>query len=315
MKRSASSVNVGIDVGRDRLDVFIHERQLALSYSNDDVGIRALLRRLAYYRLARIVLEATGRREQALVSAALEHQMPVIVVNPVMVRRFAGALGMMAKTDAIDARVIAHFAATIQPCVRAAPDPKARELKDLVVRRRQLLDMRTMEKNRLQIMPKALTERIRRHINALTDDVRELDSLIDSLVGKLAHWRERRELLLSMPGVGAIVAHTLIAELPELGKLNNKQVAALTGVAPFNRDSGLLRGKRRIRGGRRTVRTVLYLGALAAVRFNPVLKAFYARLLAAGKNKKLALTACVRKMVVMLNAMLRDGQKWNPSTP
>jgi transposase len=174
--------------------------------------------------------------------------------------------------------------------------------------------MRTMEKNRLQIMPKALTERIRRHINALTDDVRELDSLIDSLVGKLAHWRERRELLLSMPGVGAVVAHTLIAELPELGKLNNKQVAALTGVAPFNRDSGLLRGKRRIRGGRRTVRTVLYLGALAAVRFNPVLKAFYARLLAAGKNKKLALTACVRKMVVMLNAMLRDGKKWNPST-
>jgi len=313
MKRSTSLVNVGIDVGRDRLDVFIHERQLALTFSNDDAGICALLRRLAYYRLARIVLEATGRREQALVSAALERQMPIVVVNPIKVRRFAGALGMMAKTDAIDARVIAHFAATVEPCVRAAPDPKARELKDLMVRRRQLLDMRTMEKNRLQIMPQTLAGRIRCHINTLTDDVRELDALIDSLVDKLAHWRERRELLLSMPGVGAVVAHTLIAELPELGKLNHKQVAALTGVAPFNRDSGLLRGKRRIRGGRSTVRTALYLGAMAAVRFNPVIKAFYARLLAVGKNKKVALIACVRKMVVMLNAMLRDRRKWNHS--
>lgn len=314
MKRSTPSVNVGIDVGRDRLDVFIHERQLALSFSNDDSGIHALLRRLAYYRLARIVLEATGRREQPLVSAAFERQLPIVVVNPIIVRRFAGALGILAKTDAIDARVIAHFAATIKPAVRSAPDPNARQLKDLIIRRRQLLDMTTMEKNRLHIMPKDLLERIQRHIDNLADDVRELDSLIDALIGKLTHWRERRDILLSMPGVGNVVAHTLIADLPELGKLNHKQIAALTGVAPFNRDSGQLRGKRRIRGGRRTVRTVLYLGAMAAVRFNPVVKAFYARLLAAGKNKKLALTACVRKMVVMLNAMLRDGRKWNPST-
>ena len=314
MKRSTPSVNVGIDVGRDRLDVFIHERQLALSFSNDDSGIRALLRRLAYYRLARIVLEATGRREQPLVSAAFERQLPIIVVNPIIVRRFAGALGILAKTDAIDARLIAHFAATIKPAVRSPPDPNARQLKDLIIRRRQLLDMTTMEKNRLHIMPKDLLERIQRHIDNLADDVRELDSLIDALIGKLTHWRERRDILLSMPGVGNVVAHTLIADLPELGKLNHKQIAALTGVAPFNRDSGQLRGKRRIRGGRRTVRTVLYLGAMAAVRFNPVVKAFYARLLAAGKNKKLALIACVRKMVVMLNAMLRDGRKWNPST-
>jgi transposase len=313
MKRSTSLVNVGIDVGRDRLDVFIHERQLALSFSNDDAGIRALLRRLAYYRIARIVLEATGRREQPLVSAALARQLPVVVVNPMTVRRFAGALGVLAKTDAIDARVIAHFAATIQPEVGDAPDPNALQLKDLVIRRRQLLDMATMEKNRHHVMPKALQARIRRHIRGLADDVRELDALIDALVAKLAHWRERRDILLSMPGVGAVVAHTLIADLPELGKLNHKQIAALTGVAPFNRDSGQLRGRRRIRGGRRTVRTVLYLGAMAAVRFNPVVKVFYERLLAAGKNKKLALTACVRKIVVMLNAMLRDGRKWNPS--
>ena len=314
MKRSTSSVNVGIDVGRDRLDVFIHERQLALSFANDEHGIRALLRRLAYHRLARIVLEATGRREQLLVSAALERQLPVVVVNPITVRRFAGALGILAKTDAIDARVIAHFAATIEPVVRDAADPKARQLKDLVVRRRQLLDMATMEKNRLHVMPKALQAPIRRHIDDLAGDVRELDALIDALVGTLALWRQRRQLLLSMPGVGAVVAHTLIADLPELGKLTHKQIAALTGVAPFNRDSGMLRGTRRIRGGRRTVRTVLYLGAMAAVRFNPVIKQFYARLIAAGKNRKLALIACVRKMVVMLNAMLRDGRKWNPST-
>ena len=313
MKRSTSLVNVGVDVGRDRLDVFIHERQLALSFSNDDAGIRALLRRLAYYRLARIVLEATGRREQPLVRAALARQLPVVIVNPMTVRRFAGALGILAKTDAIDARVIAHFAATIEPEVRDAPDPNARELKDLVIRRRQLLDMATMEKNRLHVMPKALQAPIRRHIRDLDDDVRELDALIDALVAQHAHWRERRDILLSMPGVGAVVANTLIADLPELGKLNHKQIAALTGVAPFNRDRGQLRGKRRIRGGRRTVRTVLYLGAMAAVRFNPAVKVFYERLLAAGKNKKLALTACVRKMVVMLNAMLREGRKWNPS--
>jgi len=313
MKRSKPSVNVGIDVGIDRVDVFIHERQLTLSFSNDDSGIRALLRRLAYYRVARIVLEATGRRERPLVSAAVERQLPIVVVNPLIVRRFAGALGILAKTDAIDARVIAHFAATIKPPVRAVPDPKARQLKDFIIRRRQLLDMATMEKNRLHIMPKGLHERIQRHINDLTGDVRELDSLIGALIEKLAHWRQRRDILLSMPGVGTVVAHTLIADLPELGKLTHKEIAALTGVAPFNRDSGQLRGKRRIRGGRRSVRTVLYLGAMAAVRFNPVVKAFYDRLLAAGKNKKVALIACVRKMVVMLNAMLRDARKWNPA--
>ncbi len=313
MKRSTPSVNVGIDVGRDRLDVFIHERHLALSFTNDDNGIRALLRRLAYYRLARIVLEATGRREQLLVSASLARQLPIVVINPIVVRRFAGALGILAKTDAIDARVIAHFAATIKPPVRAAPDPKARQLKDFIIRRRQLLDMATMEKNRLHIMPTALHERIQRHINDLTGDVRELDSLIGALIEKLPHWRERRDILLSMPGVGTVVAHTLIADLPELGKLTHKEIAALTGVAPFNRDSGQLRGKRRIRGGRRSVRTVLYLGAMAAVRFNQVEKAYYDRLLAAGKNKKVSHIASVRKKVVMLNAMLRDARKWNPA--
>jgi len=303
-------VNVGIDVGKARLDVFLHERDLELSVDNDPEGIRQLLARLARYRLKRIVVEATGRLEQPVVQAATARGMPVVVVNPLSIRRYAGAIGQLAKTDALDARLIAQFAATVQPPVRAPVDEKTRRIRDLLVRRRQVVEMSTMEKNRLQVMPGEFAEAIRQHLRQLREQVRDLDAALDQAVRAHRAWRERRALLLSVPGVGTTIAHTLLAELPELGELSPRQIAALVGVAPFNRDSGRLRGKRSIRGGRASVRTALYLGVLSAVRFNPVLATFYRRLLDAGKHKKVALLACVRKLVTMLNAMMRDHTAW-----
>jgi transposase len=237
-----------------------------------------------------------------------------VVVSPLKIRRFAGAIGQLAKTDEIDARLIAQFAATLKPIAHPAADRKAQIIKDLVVRRRQLTSLRTMEKNRRQVMPDNLKSSIDRIIEALDNELVRLQRLIDQAVNQHAAWRRKRDLLTSMPGIGKSVASTLIGDLPELGSLNRRQIAALTGVAPFNRDSGKLRGKRRIRGGRAHSRTALFLSAMVAIRFNPQIKRFYERLVNAGKHKMLALTACIRKIVTTLNAMLRDNPPWHPST-
>lgn len=217
-------------------------------------------------------------------------------------------------TDAIDARLIATFAAAVKPAVRAPIDPEASRIRDLIVRRRQLIEMRTMEKNRLPIMPADLAASIQTLITVLNTEIKEVDRLLDQAVQGHTQWRQHRELLTSMPGIGNTVAYTLLGDLPELGSLTRKQIAALTGVAPFNRDSGKLRGKRRVRGGRSIARTALYLAALSAIRFNPDIQGFYRRLVNAGKHKKVAITACIRKMVTMLNAMTRDGEAWKATT-
>ena len=309
-KNNASLVNVGIDVGKAQLDVHIYERDIAFSVPNNPSGIRKLSGRLGRYRLARIVVEATGRMEHALVSALMDKQLPVHVANPILVRRYAGAIGQVAKTDAIDARVIAEYAAIVQPAVRRPIPKSVRKIKDMMARRRQLQEMIVMEKNRLQIMPKPLKMDIKRHIQHLQRQVTKLDGLLASATENEADWQARRTIVLSAPGVGPVVANTLLADLPELGQLTTKQVAALTGVAPYNRDSGSMRGRRRIRGGRASVRTALYLGVLSAIQHSPLLRAFYQRLIATGKHKKVALTACIRKLVTILNAMVRDGTVW-----
>lgn len=314
MTKQPTSVNVGIDVSKTQLDVHVLERNLAWSVANDEAGIRALVTRLRRYQLARVVVEATGRLEQPLVRQALARQLPIIVVSPLRIRRYAGAIGQLAKTDAIDARLIATFAAAVKPDVRAPIDPEATRIKDLIVRRRQLIEMRTMEKNRLPIMPADLAGSIQTLITVLNTEIKEVDRLLDQAVQGHTQWRQHRELLTSMPGIGNTVAYTLLGDLPELGSLTRKQIAALTGVAPFNRDSGKLRGKRRIRGGRSIARTALYLAALSAIRFNPDIQGFYRRLVNAGKHKKVAITACIRKMVTMLNAMMRDGEAWKATT-
>jgi transposase len=313
MTKPLSALNVGVDVGKSQLDLYLLERDRALSVPNDEQAIAPLVRRLRRYRIERIVIEATGRLEQPFVRAALAAGLPVVVVSPLKIRRFADAIGQLAKTDQIDARLIARFAAAVKPLPRPASDANAQTIKDLVVRRRQLVALRTMEKNRRQVMPQELKAGIDRIIKTLDRELKRLEQLIDHAVDQHAPSRHKRQLLTSMPGIGHSVAATLIGDLPELGSLNRREIASLTGVAPFNRDSGKLRGKRRIRGGRAHSRTALYLSAMVATRFNPDIKRFYERLVSAGKHKKVALTACIRKIVTALNAMLRDNLPWQPA--
>lgn len=310
MTKLSPAVNVGVDVGKSQLDLYLLERDRALTVPNEEQAIHTFIRSLKRYRIERIVVEATGRLEQPFVRAALAAGLPVIVVSPLKIRRFADVIGQLAKTDAIDARLIAQFAATVKPVARPASDANAQAIKDLVVRRRQLTSLRTMEKNRRQVMPQELKSSIDRIIKLLNQELKILEQSIDDAVDQHAASRHKRELLTSMPGVGNSVAATLIGDLPELGSLDRREIASLTGVAPFNRDSGKLRGKRRIRGGRAQSRTALFLSAMSATRFNPDIKRFYERLLSTGKHKKVALIACIRKIVTALNAMLRDNVPW-----
>jgi transposase len=314
MTKHLPTVNVGVDVGKSQLDLYLLERGRAMTIPNQEPDIATLVRSLRRYRIERIVVEATGRLEQPFVRAALAAGLPVIVVSPLKVRRFAEVVGQLAKTDAIDARLIAQFAATVKPAAHPASDVNAQAIKDLVVRGRQLTSPRTMEKNRRHVMPKELQSSIDRMIKMLNRELELLEQLIDGAVDQRAASRHKRHLLTSMPGIGDSVAATLIGDLPELGSLDRREIASLTGVAPFNRDSGTLRGKRRIRGGRAQSRTALFLSAMVATRFNPDIKRFYERLLSTGKHKKVALIACIRKIVTALNAMLRDNVPWRSAT-
>lgn len=308
-----SAVNVGVDVGKSLLDIYVHERDVTFTLENTPSGIKAALGRLGRYQIARLVLEATGRYEYALVEAALAKDLPVIIAQPRSIRSYAQAVGQLAKTDALDARVIAKYAAVIQPEVRKHQSKAILKIRDCLSRRRQLMVMLTMEKNRCQIMPRFLKADIQRHIRQMQKQVEKLDKILDTLVEQEQSWREKRALMLSMPGIGPVVVNTLLGDLPELGQLTQRQVGALAGVAPMNRDSGKFKGKRRIKGGRATVRTALYMATLTSIQHNPVIRAFYLRLVAQGKHKKVALTACIRKMLIILNAMVRDGVYWNES--
>lgn len=310
MNTNQSAIHIGVDVGKHQLDFFCHESGEHFCVANHPKGIRQALKQFAPLTVSRLVVEATGRHEQALVLAAARRKIPVVIAQPIAVRRFAGALGILAKTDKLDSRVIAQYAATIAPPVRELPDDKTRKLRDLGKRRQQIIGMLTMEKNRLQVMPAFLRVDIRRSISSLKRQQKKLDQQILQLSEQVEAWRHRREIMESMPAVGVRLSTTLLSDLQELGSLNQKQIAALVGVAPMNRDSGRMRGKRRIRGGRAQVRTVLFMATLCAIQHNPVIKAFYQRLVKNGKHKKVAVVACMRKMIVLLNAMVRDGTYW-----
>jgi len=302
---------VGIDVAKDRLDVHLRPAGEAFAVARDGEGVADLAERLRTAGPQLIVLEATGGFEQVVAAAIGAAGLPLVVVNPRQIRDFARATGRLAKTDRVDAAVIAHFAEAVRPPVRPLPDEQARLLGELVTRRRQVIEMMGAEGNRArQVETKRLKKRIERHRSTLQMELTEIEVELDETIRATPIWREKDDLLKSVPGVGDVVARTLIAELPELGTLTRRQIAALVGVAPFSRDSGTMRGKRTIWGGRAQVRGALYMGALVASRFNPVIKAFYQRLLAAGKSKKLALVACMRKLLVTLNAILRDQTPW-----
>lgn len=304
-------VFVGIDVAKDRLDVHVRPAGEAFAVARDSEGIAALLDRLAGLKPGLIVLEATGGFETVVAGAMAAAGLPLAVVNPRQIREFARATGRLAKTDKLDAEVIALFAERIQPEPRPVPDDQARALAELIARRRQVVDMMTMERNRRHMLTsKRLIKSVDRLLAVLQKELSDLERELDDTIRGTPAWREKEELLTSVPGVGNGLARTLLADLPELGRLGRRQIAALVGVSPFNRDSGRFRGKRAIWGGRAKVRSVLYMGALVASRHNPVLSAFYRRLIADGKEKKVALTAVMRKLLVILNAIVRDGTPW-----
>jgi transposase len=311
-----SDVVVGIDVAKAHLDVAVWPTAAAWRATNDAVGIAALVERLQELAPAAVVLEATGRFEAPLVGTLAAAGLPVAVVNPRQVRDFARATGRLAKTDALDAAVLARFAAAVRPTPRPLPDAAQAELSALVARRRQLVEMLTAERNRLGTAPDRVRPALREHVNWLAGALAALDRDLAALVRASPLWRERDALLRSVPGVGPVLATTLLAQLPEIGRLDRHAVAALVGVAPLNRDSGTFRGRRAIWGGRAHVRAVLYMATVAAVRYNPVLAAFYRRLRAAGKPAKVALIAGMRKLLTILNALLRHRIPWQaPPAP
>jgi transposase len=309
-KQRKSDVNVGVDVGKAFLDVYIHEKAIYFQEDNTTEGIKRILKRLSYYNVIRLVLEATGRYEFMLAEAAHNKNLPVCIVKPLSVRRYAGAINQTAKTDKIDARVIAQFASVVQPEATPRKSKNLIAIKNLIARRRQLMGLRTQELNRKSIMGQAFEVSCKRIIRCLDAEIERMEKRLANHVQDQAEWTEKQALLKTMPGVGNTLTYTLLADLPELGALSSREISALVGVAPFNRDSGKWRGKRRIHGGRASVRTVLYMATLSAIQCNPILKAFYHQLVAQGKHKKVALTACMRKFIVILNAMVRDKTEW-----
>jgi len=302
--------HVGIDVSKSSLDIYILESDLHWQSNNTETDIHQLASRLARFKLSRIIVEATGGYERKLVEQLAAKGLPVVIVQPVQARQFAKAQGVFAKTDKIDARLLAQFGSTLKPEVRPIQSHKIRYIRDLLARKRQLTASRTQALNRNQNADKALASSHCRLIKVLDKEVEWINCRLQKAIAEIAEWKATYNLLISVPGVGDGVAYTLLGELPELGSLTSRQVAALTGLAPYNRDSGNMRGKRRIRGGRAPIRTMLYMAMMCAIQHNPVMKSFYLRLVGQGKHKKVALTACMRKLMTILNAMVRDGKAW-----
>ena len=305
---------VGVDVSKERLDVAMRPSGQSESVSNDKAGIEALIQRLGEIQPALIVLEATGGVERPLTRALTSAELPVVVVNPRQVRDFAKATGQLAKTDSIDAVVLARFGEAVRPALRPLPDEVTLELRALIARRRQITEMIVAERNRLSRASKGVRKRIDAHIRWLEAELDRADKDLDQSIRQSPIWCENEDLLRSVPSIGPVISRTLLAELPELGQLNRKQIAALVGIAPLNRDSGTLRGRRAIWGGRATVRAALYMAALVASRRNAVIRAFYKRLRNAGKAPKVALVACMRKLLTILNAMIKHKTRWSESS-
>lgn len=308
--KTNAGVNIGIDVGKYQLDFYIWERSRHFSVENNDAGIKEALKVIRRFRVECVAMEATGRYEMDFAAAAFEIGLPVAIVRPVLVRQFARAADQLAKTDKIDAGIIARFAAVMKPRLTKQRSKNLQLIKDLVTRRRQLIAMRTQETNRAKVMGKVASRSSIRIIKALNKDIEWAEGKLAKAIEGEPTWQERKALLESVPGVGNALIWTLLSEMPELGTLNHKQVSALAGLAPINRDSGKSQGKRRILGGRHNVRTTLYMATLSATQCNPIIGGFYKHLVKQGKHKKVALTAAMRKFLTIINAMVRDGQEW-----
>jgi transposase len=312
MSERGKEVFIGIDVSKEKLDVAVRPTGEFMSFSNNEDGISCVVDFVKQFFPNLVVLEATGGLETAAVAVLADKGLPVVVINPRQIRDFAKATGKLAKTDVIDAHLIARFGEAVRPELRPLKDQEAQKLAALITRRRQIINMITVEKNRLTTAPQWIRKDIQTNIAWLEKCLKKIDNDLQNLLKKSPVWREKDSILRSTPGVGPVLSMTLLSNLPELGALNRKEIAALVGVAPLNRDSGLFRGKRMIWGGRAAIRSVLYMSATCAIRFNPAIKIFYARLRHAGKQHKVAITACMRKLLVTLNTMIKNRTQWSP---
>lgn len=306
---------VGIDVAKGHLDYAGSDETTSFQVGNDEEGIAQLVQALQQRQVSMVVVEATGGLEMPVVAELLQAGIPTAIVNPRQVRDFAKGMGKLAKTDKIDAATLAHFGQTVRPRVYTLPSEQAQVLNALQARRRQLIGMLTAEKNRLSSTHKSQHERVQAHIDWLEQELSDLDGALNQLIRDTPSWKAKDEVLRSAPGIGPVVSRTLLSGVPELGTLDGKKIAALVGLAPFNRDSGKMRGRRIIWGGREHVRAMLYMGTLSAIRCNSVIRTFYRRLTQAGKPFKVAITACMRKFLTILNAMVKSGSSWREPDP
>ena len=310
---STNECFVGIDVSKATLDIGCLPGKQVFQFSNDETGIKAMVLKLQELNTELIVMEATGGLQMAAVASIAAAGLSVAVVNPRQVRDFAKAMGVLAKTDNIDAMVLARFAQVVRPEARPVKDENTQALNAVMVRRHQIIEMLTAEKNRLKAAHKKVHKNIEKHVKWLEKQVDDIDKELGEVIKGSSIWKEQDVLLQSVPGIGPIVSATLLAALPEIGTLNRQKISALVGVCPFNRDSGTMRGKRSCFGGRSFIRAVLYMGTMSAIKCNPVIKEFYTKLVSAGKAKMVALVACMRKLLTILNAMIKTNQKWNLS--
>lgn len=311
MSTETTSVFVGIDVSKKRLDVALQPSKRYFAEPNTKAGIQKLVNRLQKLQPQLIVMESTGGYEIPAALALVQAQLPAVIMNPRLIRDFARSTGKLAKTDKIDAQVLAHYAAVIQPELRSWKEVELLELQSLLSRRRQLQEMVVMEESRLHMATPRVRSSVESAVQHLRKLLTDLEGEINDFIRRTPLWQEKAEILKSVPGIGPVTAMKLIAYLPELGHLDSKEVAALVGVAPINCDSGQFRGKRRVRGGRGEVRRALYMAAFVATQWNPMIKSFYQRLMEAGKPFKVAMTACMRKLLVIVNAMLKHKNLWN----
>ena len=307
-----NEINVGVDTGKTQLDIYIRPLDIYFTVTNDEEGIKEAINEIKKHKVTRVVIEATGRLEQAFIMACAKAKIPFVVANPVRIKRFAGAINQKAKTDKLDAKLIAYYGEVMKPELSKLKAEDIRLMSDLLSRRRQLMGMQTMEKNRLQIMPKEIISSINPVLTVLKNQLEKVDKKLHKLIESCDDYKIKNDIIQSVPGVGNVVAFNLISEMPELGYINNKEASSLVGVAPFNRESGSYQGKRMIRGGRAQIRTAMYMAMMSAIQCNPVFKAKYQQLLEVGKPKKVAIIACIRKLVITLNSMVRDGVYWDP---
>lgn len=315
MKNESDLVYIGIDVSKARLDLAVGKDGESWSEPNNKAGIKNVILKFEQISPGMIVIESTGGYEKLVLTTLHDEGFPVVLANPSRVREFAKAIGFLAKTDKIDAHLLAIFGEATKPELTQFMTEKETQLSECATRRRQLIDMRTAESNRMETAPESVQEDIQQHIQMLNNSVSKMETIIYEMIQADPEMKAKDELLQSIPGIGAVTSSVIISELPQLGKCNRMVIAALVGVAPYNNDSGYKHGKRRIRGGRPRIRTVMYMAILSSTRYNPVIKEFYERLVGRGKPKKVALVACIRKMLTIMNAMVKSNQKWNNPMP